>query len=58
VQVSPDNEIVVVSVTWPMKPLSGVSVMVEVPGVPEAKVIVVGDAEMVKSVIEKVTVDV
>lgn len=56
VQVSPAGETVEANATVPVKPLTGATVIVEVPEPPAANVTVVGLAAMLKSVTVKVTV--
>lgn len=56
VQVSPAGETVDVSVTVPVNPLTGATVIVEVPDVPVLMATVVGLAVIVKSRGVKVTV--
>lgn len=50
VQVSPEGETELVSATVPVKPLTGATVMVEVPVAPARTVTLVGAAATVKSV--------
>ena len=54
-QVRPTGETVEVRATVPVNPLTGATVMVDVPVPPAKKVIMVGLADMVKSVTVKVT---
>jgi hypothetical protein len=50
VQVKPAGETALVSATVPVNPLTGATVIVDVPAAPALTVTLVGDAETVKSV--------
>ena len=56
VHVRPAGDTADVRATVPVNPLTGATVMVEVPAVPELTVTLVGLAESVKSVMVKVAV--